>query len=81
MSPTLLRFWNLRVVIHTRDHRPAHIHVIGAEAEVKFDLNTWETLSVYGFSESAVRKIRNYLRQYTSELLEAWNEIHGSEKE
>jgi hypothetical protein len=37
--PTVLRFGGLRVVIYPNDHRPAHIHVIGSDAEAVFNLN------------------------------------------
>ena len=37
--PTVLRFDGLRVVIYPDDHRPAHVHVIGAGGEAVFILN------------------------------------------
>lgn len=80
MSPTLLRFWNLRGVVHTRDHKPAHIHVLGPNAEVVFDLKTWEVLRVRGFTEATTNKILKFLKEYGPEFLEAWNEIHEIEK-
>lgn len=36
--PTVLRIDGLRVVIYPNDHRPAHVHVIGADAEAVFEL-------------------------------------------
>jgi hypothetical protein len=37
--PTILRFNGLRVVVYPNDHRPAHVHVIGAGCEAVFNLN------------------------------------------
>lgn len=37
--PTVLRLDGLRVVIYPDDHRPAHVHVIGAGGEAVFILN------------------------------------------
>src|SRR5437868_3887052 len=37
--PTVHRFDGLRVVIYPNDHRPAHVHVIGAGGEAVFFLN------------------------------------------
>jgi hypothetical protein len=37
--PTALRLDGLRVVIYPNDHRPAHVHVIGADGEAVFNLN------------------------------------------
>jgi hypothetical protein len=81
MSPTLLRFWNLRVVLHTRDHKPAHIHVIGPGTEVKFVLGSWEILSSEGFDRRTLNKIRDYLRPMEKDFLEAWNAFHEIEED
>jgi len=72
----VFRFWNLRVVIHTKDHKPAHIHVIGPDAEIKFALGTWEVIDNNGFSQKASNQIREFLKPRESEFLEAWNAIH-----
>ncbi|HJU17857.1 MAG TPA: DUF4160 domain-containing protein [Stellaceae bacterium] len=37
--PAVLRFDGLRVVIYPADHRPAHVHVVGAGGEAVFILN------------------------------------------
>ena len=37
--PTISRFDGLRVVIYPADHRPEHVHVIGAEGEAVFILH------------------------------------------
>src|SRR5437762_12280376 len=39
LVPTVLRFDGLRVVIYPNDHRPAHVHVIGAGGEAVFFLS------------------------------------------
>ncbi len=40
MSPTLFRLGNIRVVIHTKEHKPAHVHILGPDAEAKIELKT-----------------------------------------
>ena len=37
--PTVLRIGGLRVVIWPNDHRPAHVHVKGADGEAVFSLH------------------------------------------
>jgi len=37
--PTVLRLGALRVVIYPNDHRPAHVHVLGAGGKVVFVLH------------------------------------------
>ncbi len=71
----------MRVVIYPNDRRPAHVHVIGADAEALF---------VLGCPAGRVRLRENYrfarreptitekkLAEHSDELCQAWEEIHG----
>jgi hypothetical protein len=74
---TVARFKSCRVVIYTKDHRPAHVHVIGPGAKAVFLLDDSLTLKrSKGFSESAIKNLREFLSESKSELKEAWYEIH-----
>lgn len=79
MSPTLLRLGKIRVVIHTKDHRPAHIHLIAPEAEAKIAIAGWKVLSNKGFTSSGLRRAVEFLKENEKILMEAWNEIHEEE--
>jgi len=63
--PTALRLDGLRVVIYPNDHRPAHVHVIGADGEAVFNLNCPEGPVVlreaYGFGLPAVNRMQTAL--------------------
>jgi hypothetical protein len=63
--PTVWRFDGLRVVIYSSDHRPEHVHVIGAGVEAVFILHCpagppelWEN---YGFSRPQAGRIKDAL--------------------
>lgn len=79
--PTVLRLDGLRVVIYPDDHRPAHVHVIGAEGEAVFILNCPsgppELREAYGFSRRDVSKIQKDLADHVATLCPVWSEIHG----
>lgn len=79
--PTVLRFDGLQVVIDPDDHRPAHVHVIGAEGEAVFVLNCPDGPPVlretYGFSHRAVSRIEKELARHLSTLCPIWSDIHG----
>lgn len=79
--PTVLRLDGLRVVIYPNDHRPAHVHVIGAGGEAVFVLNCPggppELRESYGFSRKDVGRIAGQLVDHLSELCPRWSEIHG----
>lgn len=74
MSPTIFQVWNLRIVIYPKDHEPAHVHVIGPQGEAKFDIETMECMENHGFSEKSLRRIKEYLKERKTNLLEAWDD-------
>jgi len=78
---TVLRLDGLRVVIYPNDHRPAHVHVIGADGEAVFNLNCPEGPVVlresYGLSLSAVNRLQAALADNLETLCVRWREIHG----
>ena len=70
--PTVLRLDGLRVVIYPADHRPAHVHVIGAKGEAVFVLNCPDgppsLRESYGFSRREELRIQK-------DLLRQWEEL------
>ena len=80
--PTVLRFDGLRVVIYPADHRPSHVHVIGAEGEAVFLLNCpfgpAELRNSYGFSRTEVNGIRIRIMSGLALLCARWERIHGA---
>jgi hypothetical protein len=81
--PTVLRFGGLRVVIYPNDHRPAHIHVIGSEAEAVFNLNCpagpVTVRENYGFSRPEITRIVDELLNHLERLCAEWEKIHGDD--
>jgi hypothetical protein len=79
--PTVWRFDGLRVVIYPADHRPEHVHVIGADAEAVFILNCPtgppELRENYGFSRPQVTRIKDALAGKVAVLCGEWRKIHG----
>ena len=79
--PTVLRIDGLRVVIHSNDHRPAHVHAIRKDKEAIFLLNCpngpIELRVDYGFNNREVGQIRNFLTTHLPDLCQQWSEIHG----
>ncbi len=81
--PTVLRFDGLRVVIYPADHRPEHVHVIGAGGEAVFVLHCPdgppEVRASYGFSRPDVGRIKVALGGNVATLCEEWRRIYGSD--
>ena len=80
--PTVHRLDGLRVVIYPNDHRPAHVHVIGAGREAVYYLNCPDgppELRVgYGFGQGEVNSIGQALAEDLPMLCQEWKNIHGS---
>lgn len=80
--PTVARFGGLRVVIYPNDHRPAHVHVLGAGKEAIIVLNCPEgppTIRGYdGFSGAELQRILSELASLVAPLCEEWRNIHGA---
>lgn len=79
--PVVFRIGGLRVVIWPNDHRPAHVHVIGAEGEAVFNLNCPdgppELRESYGFKLTDVNRIADALAEVVPLLCAKWSGIHG----
>ena len=79
--PTVLRLEGLRVAIYPNDHRPAHVHVIGAGTEAVFVLNCPNgpagLRENYGFHAGTLREIAVSLEETLERLCESWKTIHG----
>jgi hypothetical protein len=79
--PTVHRFDGLRVVIYPNDHRPAHVHVKGADGEAVFILQCPdgppELRESLGFNQSEVARIRDALAAIVAPLCKEWSKIHG----
>jgi hypothetical protein len=81
--PTVLRFDGLRAAIYPTDHRPAHVHVIGAGGEAVFNLHCPdgppELRESYGFRQHEVNSIKDALAGKIGVLCEEWRKIHGGD--
>jgi Domain of unknown function (DUF4160) len=81
--PTVHRFDGRRVVIYPADHRPAHVHVIGARGEAVFILNCPdgppELRESFAFGRPEVGRIKEALAHRIAALCEEWRKIHGGD--
>ena len=74
---TIFIFRNVRFVIHSNDHLPAHVHAVAPKGEAKIDLETFECFFCRGFSQRDVKMICRLVREKQEQLKEAWNEFHS----
>lgn len=69
------------MAIYPNDHRPAHVHVIGSDAEAVFFLNCDGPGVIlrenHGFPLRAIHRIETALNAMQGELCQDWKSIHG----
>lgn len=78
--PTAFIFRNIRIVIHSFDHGPAHIHAISPKGEAKIELASMECYYSRGYTERGLKRIVNFAKQEEQKLWEVWYEIHSKNK-
>ena len=73
-------FDGLRVVVYPNDHRPAHVHVIGADGEAVFNLHCPDgppgLHESFGFNQRQLSRIQAELTGVLAALCAKWRTIH-----
>ncbi len=79
--PTVLRLDGLSVRVYSNDHRPAHVHVIGAGGRAVFNLNCPDgppaLRESLGFRSTDLSRIEDQLIGVLAALCAKWRAIHG----
>lgn len=79
--PTIDRPNGFRVLIHTNDHPPAHVHVRNADGEVRIALGDEDAapwlMSRRGMRDPDARKALEIVEAKQTEYLADWEAIHG----
>ncbi|MFM9971453.1 MAG: DUF4160 domain-containing protein [Burkholderiales bacterium] len=69
-------------MIYTRDHGPAHVHLVGPDGRAKFALNCPDGPAVLiearGVDASTLRRALVSIGNELSMLCRTWREIHGT---
>lgn len=82
--PTILRIGRLRVMVYPNDHRPAHVHAIGAGQEAIFVLGCPHgpvaLRGSFGFTTSELNRISAKLDGERKALCAAWRRIHDDHR-
>ena len=78
---TVLVLDGWRIMIYTRDHGPAHVHVISATGRIKVKLNCpngpLDPYEARGVNRGTLRKLLESLEVELDRLCSEWRNIHG----
>jgi hypothetical protein len=79
MTPTVLRSGPYRIYFHSHEpNEPAHVHVDRDDQSAKYWLSPVALARNLGFGAKELNKIQRLIEQHEQELLEAWNDYHGT---
>lgn len=81
--PTIFQGDGFDVMIYTNDHRPSHVHIFKAEAEIVIYLGNEhippQVRENIGMSAKDERKALVIVGKYQSEFIAEWRRIHGDD--
>ena len=76
--PTVLRSGPYRFYFYSHEpNEPPHIHIDRDDLSAKFWLNPVQLPANFGFRVHELREIQSSVLNFSTELLEAWNEFFG----
>jgi hypothetical protein len=79
---TLIRIGTWRVMIYTRDHAPAHVHLVGVNGRAKIALNCpggpVVLIESRGIDAGTLKRALGQIEQEVSALCEDWSLMHGT---
>jgi len=79
MTPTVLRSGPYRIYFHSHEpNEPAHVHVDRDDRSAKFWLAPVSLARNLGFTAKELNKTQRLVQKHEAELVEAWNEYHGT---
>ena len=80
--PTILNINGFRFIIWPADHEPPHVHVFKNDGEAKVsigeDTQAPQLIWICGLAKQEARFIWEAVAEHQSELLNAWENIHGN---
>ena len=74
------RAFGFRIVIHTQDHEPAHVHIIGpglAKINLLGTTGHPEIVSIVGIKKSDMRNLLAEVTVHRDRFIQEWERIHG----
>ena len=79
MTPTVIRSGPYRIYFHSHEsNEPPHVHVDRDDQSVKIWLAPVSLARNLGFGAKELNRIQRLVQKHEAELVEAWNEYHGT---
>lgn len=77
--PTIFVIGPFKIIINTKDHRPAHVHCVGPGIVVIIEIVTSEVIRNKGVSAKDVKLLQKFIEENKEVLMNEWRHYHEEE--
>lgn len=77
--PTIFAIGPFRIIINTKDHRPAHVHCVGPGIFVIIEIATQEVIRNKGVSPKDIKRLQVIIEENKDVLMNEWRHYHEEE--
>ncbi len=77
--PTIFIIGPFKIIINTKDHRPAHVHCVGPGIYVIIEIATQEVIRNKGVSQKDIKRLQSIIAQNSDVLMTEWRRYHEEE--
>ena len=77
--PTIFVIGPFRIIINTKDHRPAHVHCVGPGIFVIIEIVTQEVIRNKGVSTKDIKRLKEFIQESQDVLMNEWRHYHEEE--
>ncbi|MBX9768050.1 MAG: DUF4160 domain-containing protein [Bdellovibrionales bacterium] len=77
--PTVFVIGPFKIIINTKDHRPAHVHCVGPGIFVVLEIETQEVIRNRGVSSKDIKKLQELVERNKEVLMIEWRHCHEEE--
>ena len=79
IMPTIFVIGPFKIIINTKDHRPAHVHCVGPGIFVIIEIATQEVIRNKGVSQKDIKRLQLFIEENRDVLMNEWRHYHEEE--
>ncbi len=76
---TIFIIGSFKIIINTKDHRPAHVHCVGPGIFVIIEITTQEVIRNKDVSSKDIKRLQIIIEENKDVLMNEWRHYHEEE--
>jgi len=77
--PTIFIIGPFKIIINTKDHRPAHVHCVGPGIFVIIEIMTQEVIRNKGVATKDIKRLQKFIEENEAVLMNEWRHYYEEE--